>query len=99
MGRLRAVSGAPVDHSLPLPRVTDANGKILALVINYACHNESAATSSRSTATGRPRPGVDRGRPSRAVAMVTLGCAPTPTPVRTAPWNCASVTAGPRPTR
>jgi len=28
----------PVDHSLPLLRATDAQGKILALVVNYACH-------------------------------------------------------------
>jgi putative membrane-bound dehydrogenase-like protein len=28
----------PVDHSLPLMRITNANGKILALLVNYACH-------------------------------------------------------------
>lgn len=28
----------PVDHSLPLLRVTDAQGKLLAVVVNYACH-------------------------------------------------------------
>ena len=27
-----------VDHSLPLLKVTDANGKTLALLVNYACH-------------------------------------------------------------
>ena len=34
-----AVAGAPVDHSLPLLRVTDANDQLLAVVVNYACHN------------------------------------------------------------
>jgi len=34
-----AVPGAPVDHRLPLLRVTDAQGKLLAVVVNYACHN------------------------------------------------------------
>ncbi len=30
--------GGPVDHSLPLLCATDAQGKILAIVVNYACH-------------------------------------------------------------
>ncbi len=34
-----AVPGAPVDHELALLRVTSADGQILALVANYACHN------------------------------------------------------------
>lgn len=71
-----AVPGAPVDHSLPLLRVTDANDKILALVINYACHNTTlrgnfkqihgdwAASAQESIEADHP--GV--------VAMVTLGC-------------------------
>ena len=33
-----AVPDAPADHSLPVLRVTDASGKLLAVVINYACH-------------------------------------------------------------
>jgi len=33
-----AVPGAAVDHSLPVLRVTDRNGKLLALMVNYACH-------------------------------------------------------------
>jgi hypothetical protein len=34
-----AVPDAPVDHSLPLLRVTDLQGKLLAVLVNYACHN------------------------------------------------------------
>ena len=34
-----AVPDGPVDHGLPVMRVTDADGKVMALVINYACHN------------------------------------------------------------
>src|SRR5262249_46466126 len=30
--------GAPVDHAMPLLRATDADGKLRAVLINYACH-------------------------------------------------------------
>ncbi len=33
-----AAADAPVDHSLPLLRVTDANDQLVAVVVNYACH-------------------------------------------------------------
>ena len=32
------VPDGPVDHSLPLMRVTDSKGNIVALLVNYACH-------------------------------------------------------------
>lgn len=31
-------AGAPVDHSLPLLKITDAAGKLRGVVYNYACH-------------------------------------------------------------
>jgi hypothetical protein len=34
-----AVPEGAVDRTLPLLRVTDTNGKLLAVVVNYACHN------------------------------------------------------------
>ena len=40
-GRCRGLgvcSSGPVDPSLPVLRATDAQGKILAIVLNYACH-------------------------------------------------------------
>ncbi len=33
-----AVLDAPVDHTLPVLRVTDTEGKLMAVVANYACH-------------------------------------------------------------
>lgn len=33
-----AVPDAPVDHSLPMLRVTDLDGKLRAILVNYACH-------------------------------------------------------------
>jgi hypothetical protein len=34
----RRLADGPVDHSLPLLRVTDPNGKLKALFLNYSCH-------------------------------------------------------------
>ncbi|MEO6183568.1 MAG: neutral/alkaline non-lysosomal ceramidase N-terminal domain-containing protein, partial [Verrucomicrobiota bacterium] len=34
----RRTKGGPVDHDVPLLRVTDKSGKIRALLVNYACH-------------------------------------------------------------
>jgi hypothetical protein len=71
-----AVPGAPVDHCLPLLRATDAQGKLLALVVNYACHNTTlrgnfkqihgdwAACSQECIESDHPG----------AVALVTIGC-------------------------
>lgn len=71
-----AVSGAPVDHSLPLLRVTDANGKILALVINYACHNTTLRGNFKQIHgdwAACAQESIEADHPG-AVAMVTLGC-------------------------
>lgn len=34
----RRLADGPVDHSLPLLKVTDENGKLKALFLNYSCH-------------------------------------------------------------
>ena len=34
----RRLADGPVDHSLPLLRVTDSSGKLKALFLNYSCH-------------------------------------------------------------
>ncbi len=71
-----AVPDAPADHSLPLLRVTDAGGKPIAVVVNYACHNTTLrgnfkqihgdwAACAREAIEG-DHPGV--------VSMVTIGC-------------------------
>jgi hypothetical protein len=71
-----AVPDAPVDHSLPLLRVTDLHDKLLAVVVNYACHNTTlrgnfmqihgdwAACSQEYIEAEHPG----------AVALVTVGC-------------------------
>ena len=71
-----AVPEGAVDHSLPLLRVTDSQGKPIALVVNYACHNTTlrgdfkqihgdwAACAQQSIEADHPG----------TVAMVTIGC-------------------------
>lgn len=71
-----AVPGAPVDHSLPLLRVTHADGKLLALVINYACHNTTLRGNFKQIHgdwAACAQECIEADHPG-AVAMVTLGC-------------------------
>ncbi len=71
-----AVPGAPVDHSLPLLRVTDAQGKLLALVINYACHNTTLRGNFKQIHgdwAACAQESIEADHPG-AVAMVTIGC-------------------------
>jgi len=71
-----AVPGAPVDHRLPLLRVTDAQGKLLAVVVNYACHNTTLRGNFKQihgdwAACAQEYVEADH---SGATAMVSLGC-------------------------
>jgi hypothetical protein len=71
-----AVLEAPADHSLPLLRVTDADGKLLAVVINYACHNTTLRGNFQQIHgdwAACAQACIEAGQPG-AVAMVTIGC-------------------------
>lgn len=64
----------PVDHALPLLRVTDVEGRLLAVLVNYACH----ATSVKSYKVHGDWPGcaqkaIEAEHPG-VVAMVSIGC-------------------------
>ena len=71
-----AVPDGAVDHRLPLLRVTDAQHELLALVVNYACHNTTLRgnfvqihgdwTGSAIRAIQADHPGV--------IPLVTIGC-------------------------
>jgi len=71
-----AVPDAPADRSLPLLRVTGEDGRLLAVVVNYACHNTTLRGNFREIhgdwaacaqeAIEADTPGV--------TAMVTVGC-------------------------
>lgn len=71
-----AVPGAAVDHSLPLLRVTDTNGRLLAVVINYACHNTTLRGSFMQIHgdwAGCAQAAVEANHPG-AVCLITIGC-------------------------
>ena len=71
-----AVPGAPVDHTLPLLQVTDARGKLLAVVINYACHNTTLRGNFKQVHgdwAQCAREFIEADHPG-AVAMITIGC-------------------------
>ncbi|NQT17498.1 MAG: sulfatase-like hydrolase/transferase, partial [Planctomycetes bacterium] len=64
----------PVDHDLPLLRVTDPDGGLRAVLVNYACH----ATAVRSYGVHGDWPGsaqlaIESNHPG-AIAMVAAGC-------------------------
>jgi putative membrane-bound dehydrogenase-like protein len=68
--------GGPVDHSLPVLKVTDANGKLRALVANYACHCTTLGGEVMHVCgdwAGYAQEAIERDHPG-AVAMITIGC-------------------------
>jgi len=71
-----AVPEAPADHTLPVMRVTDVDGKLLAVVVNYACHCTTLRGNFKQihgdwAACAQEYIEADTGG---AVAMVTIGC-------------------------
>ncbi len=71
-----AVPGAAVDHSLPLLRVTDAQDKLLAVVVNYACHNTTLRGDFKQIHgdwAACAQESIEADHPG-ATAMVTIGC-------------------------
>lgn len=71
-----AVPGAPVDHTLPLLRVTDSQGKLLAVVVNYACHNTTLRGNFKQIHgdwAQCAREFIEADHPG-TVAMITIGC-------------------------
>ena len=71
-----AVSEGAVDHSLPVLRVTDADGKLIALAVNYACHNTTLRGSFREIHgdwAGCAQAALLEACPD-AVPLITIGC-------------------------
>jgi len=65
-----------VDHSLPLLRVTDTQGRLLAVVVNYACHCTTLTDRHNQIHgdwAGEAQEMIETDHPG-AVAMVCIGC-------------------------
>lgn len=69
-------SPGPVDHSLPVLRVTDLKGKLLGVVANYACHCTTTSGSFNAIHgdwAGYAQTAIQADHPG-TVAMITIGC-------------------------
>ncbi len=69
-------SPGPVDHSLPVLRVTDLEGNLVGVVANYACHCTTTSGSFNEIHgdwAGYGQMAVEERHPG-AVAMVAIGC-------------------------
>jgi hypothetical protein len=64
----------PVDHSLPVLRVTDSRNKVLALLVNYACHCTTMNSNSiHGDWAGCAQSYLEQEHPG-VVAMISIGC-------------------------
>jgi len=71
-----AVPEAPADHSLPLMRVTDVDGSLLAVVVNYACHCTTLRGNFKQIHgdwAGCAQEYIEADHPG-AMALITIGC-------------------------
>ncbi|WP_422927712.1 neutral/alkaline non-lysosomal ceramidase N-terminal domain-containing protein [Singulisphaera sp. PoT] len=80
----RRTKGGPVDHALPVLRVTDPRGKIVGILINYACHCTTVSPNDNTLSgdwAGFAQEDIERDHPG-AIAMTVVGCGadadPTP---------------------
>jgi hypothetical protein len=72
----RRTKGGPVDHDLPLLAVSDANGKIRALLVNYACHCTTLGGDFNQVCgdwAGYAQEFLERDHPG-ATVLVAVGC-------------------------
>lgn len=73
----RRAQGGPVDHSLPLLRVTTPAGELRAVLVNYACHGTTlggAVNKVHGDWIAEAQLAIEGSHPG-AIAMVALGCA------------------------
>ena len=71
-----AVPEGVVDHSLPVLRVTDVDGELIALAVNYACHNTTLRGNFREIHgdwAGCAQAALLEACPD-AVPLITIGC-------------------------
>lgn len=72
----RRMASVPVDHSMPMLRVTDPDGKIRAILVNYACHAVALRewmNKIHGDWVGEAQLQIETKYPG-AIAMVAVGC-------------------------
>ena len=74
--RNRRTQNGPVDHALPVLKITGADGRLRGIVANYACHCTTLGgefNQAHGDWAGCAQEFVERDHPG-AIAMVTIGC-------------------------
>ena len=72
----RRTAGGPTDHAVPVLRATDREGKLRAIVANYACHCTTLGGEFNKLCpdwAGFAQLELERAHPG-AIALVTIGC-------------------------
>ena len=72
----RRTKGGPVDHDLPMLAVSDAKGKLRALIVNYACHCTTLGGEFNQVCgdwAGYAQEFLERDHPGTTV-FVAIGC-------------------------
>ncbi len=72
----RRTKGGPVDHALPVLRAVDLDGKLRAVVVNYACHCTTLDPKDGLISgdwAGEARDAIEADHPG-AIALVLIGC-------------------------
>ena len=72
----RRTKGGPVDHDLPILRVSDPSGKVRAVVVGYACHCTTLDPADNVISAdwaGYAREGIEKAFPG-AIALTVIGC-------------------------
>jgi hypothetical protein len=72
----RRTEGGPVDHAMPMLRVDSKDGKLLAVLVNYACHGTtiSSVNEIHGDWISEAQKFIESRHPGTA-AMVAIGCA------------------------
>ena len=72
----RRTEGGPVDHAMPMLRVDSKEGKLLAVLLNYACHGTtiSSVNELHGDWISEAQKFIESRHPGTA-AMVAIGCA------------------------
>jgi len=77
----RVAWGGPVDHSLPVLFVHSAEGKLLAVFANYACHATTLSFNKvHGDWPGTAMVGIERDHPG-SVALIGIGCGADMNPI------------------
>ena len=72
----RRTAGGPVDHDLPLLRVSSPEGRLRAVLVSYACHCTTLGGDLNATHgdwAGVAAAALERAHPD-AIALVAIGC-------------------------